>query len=145
MVVTDINETALENTRLNFMKHSVTTAEILYSDVFNRINKNEKFNIIYWLVPYFYIEEDSEVSMLEHAVLDPGYKAIERFMYEAQEYLKPSGQVFMGVSIKYTNMELLNQMAQKKDLKLIVYWQRNTKASFGETDATLIEVLQKWL
>ncbi|MDE1461566.1 methyltransferase [Spartinivicinus poritis] len=97
VVAVDINEDAIKNTILNINKHQLNDrVSCFYSDVFSDINDNEKFDIIYWNIPFGKV--DADLSTLERSVFDMGYAAVQRFFTEGVKYLKPGGYLLYGFS-----------------------------------------------
>lgn len=99
---TDINEMALENANENLDKFGMQDKiTILHSDVFDGINSNETFDIIFWNHPFGHVNKSvNELEMLERAVLDPFYQSLDKYLKMAHEYLdKSGGRLFAGFSI----------------------------------------------
>lgn len=95
----DINPLAVENTLENARRLGVQDKiRVFEGDLYNPIPSGEKFNIIYWNVPFGFADPDAELSTIEKAVFDPGYKALQRFISEAKEHLAEGGKIYIGFS-----------------------------------------------
>ncbi|MCP4176954.1 MAG: methyltransferase [bacterium] len=98
VVCGDINPFAVDcvrkNAEMNNISHLIDVRE---TDVFSGIQKNEKFDTIYWDLPFVFIADDYEhKNLLERAIYDPGYQNIKRFLKEAPNYLKKAGRILVG-------------------------------------------------
>ena len=99
VVALDINPTAVKLTTENAAKHGVTKlVEARQSDVFSKLAATEKFDTIFWDLPYVYTEanQEQELTLLQRSVSDPGYRHIEMFLADAPKYLKPAGRIIVG-------------------------------------------------
>ena len=97
VVAVDINQAAVENARINATKNNVDNMEVRYSDIFSNVGKDEKFDIVYWNMPFMPATEDYEyASMLERGLFDPGYQLTDRFLREARDHLEDGGRVLVG-------------------------------------------------
>lgn len=97
VVAVDINPLAVQNTLKNVQRNNVQNLDVRFSDIYSTLEKNERFDTIYWNMPFIFMPENYEyTSMLERGLFDPGYKLIERFLREGKEYLKPNGRILIG-------------------------------------------------
>ncbi|CAF0927418.1 unnamed protein product [Adineta ricciae] len=98
---TDINKDALQNVKENANKHNVANqTTIKYSDVFNALHSDDRYDIIFWNYPFGHINKSvQELEMLERAVFDPFYESLNVYLKNANDYLKPNGgRLFLGFS-----------------------------------------------
>lgn len=113
VVATDINPAAVKNTEINIVQHCMgNQVEVRQGDVYSAVRSGERFDTIFWNTP-FGLVENQNLSDLEKAVYDPGYKATERFITEAPLYLKPGGRLLIGFSSTLGRMDLLEQLLKK--------------------------------
>jgi len=117
----DINPDAVKNTHENIQKHKLEDRiEVRLGDLYEALKPGEKFDSIFWNTPFAYIDE-GEVSDLEKAVYDPGYKSTKRFILEAKEHLKKDGRVLIGFSTTLGKFKKIEEFCQEAgfDLRLI--------------------------
>jgi release factor glutamine methyltransferase len=98
VVAVDISAAAVENARLNAQRFSVDSIiDTRQGNIFSSIRDGEKFNSIYWNLPFIYVDSDFELQSKEEVCLfDPGYKITEEFLKESHNYLLPNGRLFIG-------------------------------------------------
>lgn len=113
---TDINNNALQNAKENAIKHNVIDRIIIkYSDVFNELNSNDKFDIIFWNYPFGHINKPiEELELLERALMDPFYRSLENYLKYANDHLIPNrGRLFIGFSITAGYQQVFEEIAKK--------------------------------
>ena len=97
VVAIDVNPAAVKNTQENIRLNNLENIEARGSDIFSGLKEGEKFDVIYWNMPFMYQDEEYEYSsMLERGLFDPGYILTDRFLKEAPQYLKEGGYVLLG-------------------------------------------------
>ena len=98
VVAVDINPEAVRLTRENAEINGVSSlVDARPSDVFSSIRPNERFDTIYWDLPFIYVPPDYKYSFpLEQSVCDPGYKTTKTFVVQAHRYLEHEGRLFVG-------------------------------------------------
>lgn len=98
VVAVDINPNAVENVRANTELHGVEQiVTALEGDVYSTIGKGERFDSIYWNLPFIYADDEFEFrSVLERSLFDPGYRKTAEFLSSAGRFLKPRGRVYAG-------------------------------------------------
>jgi|SRR3989344_323883 len=103
----DLNSNAVENTRKNALLNGVhNKITVFQSDVYNSIPEGSKFDTIFWNTPFGFVEDD-KLTILERSVFDPSYKATQRFISEAKNYLNPNGRLLIGFSSTLGKLEML--------------------------------------
>jgi release factor glutamine methyltransferase len=114
VVAVDISEVAVENARLNAQRFSVdSVVDARQGDIFSSIRDFEKFNSIYWNLPFIYVDSDFELQSKEEVCLfDPGYKITEKFLEESHNYLLPNGRLFIGFG-NFGDESLLSNLCSK--------------------------------
>lgn len=110
----DINPAAVENTRQNTELHGVSErVRVLQSDVYSALRPDEKFDTIYWNVPFGFKPEGVQLTTLEEAVYDPGYRKNREFIMGAKAHLKPGGKLLMGVSSTLGDLAAVQRFAKE--------------------------------
>ena len=94
VVAVDLNPSAVKVTRENAAMHGVTV-DVRESDVFSAMT-DERFDTIYWDLPYVYAEGDECSKVLFRAVCDPEYRSINVFLKEVRNHLSDNGRIFIG-------------------------------------------------
>jgi release factor glutamine methyltransferase len=94
VTATDINPTAVENTKLNQKKLGVVF-DIRQGSVFEPIKKEERFDVVFWNHPFNYADEKI-TDMLAASVFDEKYAALNEFISKAKNHLNPNGKLFLG-------------------------------------------------
>ncbi len=97
VVAVDINEDAVENVKANKVLNNIDNIDMRFSDLFSGIKRGEKFDIIYWNMPFGEMEEGYvHENVLERSIFDPGYNILKRYLGEAPSYLTDDGYVLVG-------------------------------------------------
>ncbi|MFE0422140.1 methyltransferase [Streptomyces sp. NPDC058953] len=96
----DINEKAVANTVANAERHGVSDrVRALHSDMYTALGPTERYDAIFWNVPWTYVEESYALSTdLHSAVFDPGYQGQARYLAGAPEHLADGGRLLLGTS-----------------------------------------------
>lgn len=120
VVSTDISPFATKNTLENIILHNLYDRIYVSSgDVFDGIRSlNRKFDTIFWSMPFSYLPPGTAISIQESQVHDPGYRAINKFFTEANEFLNIKGKLLIGFSSDIGHVELLHEFAKKNGFKL---------------------------
>lgn len=122
VVAVDINPEAVRNTLNNAKRNSVENVDARVSDIYSSILEGERFDTIYWNTPFIYVPEDYEYeSILERGLFDPGYRLTERFISEAEKYLKPDGRILFGTG-NFGDVKRFEEIARKHgySIRLVV-------------------------
>ncbi len=139
VVATDINPFASENTKLNADALGIgNLLEVFSGDVFDGIPKGRKFDLIFWALPFGFLDPGTTVTLEEMQVFDPGYRAIRKFFATASDFLKPGGQVLIGFSPDLGNPELLHELALAAGIELSVL----AETELEEKDKLRFEMLR---
>ncbi|WP_316182384.1 methyltransferase [Bradyrhizobium sp. SZCCHNRI1009] len=119
VVAIDINPDAVTNTRINASLHGVSNiVDCREGDIFEPLHDSEKFDTIFWNIPFVYIDEAYEYqSLLEKAVFDPGYRLTERFIRQAADWLVPNGRLLVGFG-DFGDIERLSNYARSSSLQM---------------------------
>lgn len=106
----DVNPEAVRNTQENAERTGVQIA-VSQSDVFSKISG--KFDVIFWALPFGYLESGENVDLVDTQTFDPGYRAIETFFKDGATRLNPSGTLLFGFSPEIGHMELITTFADR--------------------------------
>jgi release factor glutamine methyltransferase len=88
VIAMDINPEAVKNTQANIELNKLENLETRESDIFKALSLDEKFDIIYWNMPFMPIEEGYDYrNVLERGLFDPGYGITETFLRESSKHL----------------------------------------------------------
>ncbi len=125
---TDINPYALENTKLNAQKHSITPRISAFTgDVLDSISPKKQFDSIFWALPFGFLDPGVEITLEEAQVFDPGYRAIRKLFQTAKKYLKPNGRLLIGFSADLGHPLLLEEIANEFGIELRVLKEKHMK------------------
>lgn len=115
VVACDVNPAAVENTRHNAARHGVQV-DVRESDVFSALQEDERFDVVYWNVPFAYRRPDVSLSPLQEAIFDPGYQKNRAFLAGVCDHLETSGVVLMGISSTLGEQHLIDEMIAEAGL-----------------------------
>jgi GTP cyclohydrolase II len=139
VVATDISSIASENALENAQALNLQDRfKICSGDVFDGIDLREKFDVIFWALPFGFLDPGAEISNEERQVFDPGYRAIRKFISSVYSRLNPGGKVFMGFSPDLGHFDLLADIASQEGLNLI----KIDEKSMRETNSVNFEILE---
>lgn len=133
VVASDINPLAVENTRLNAVRHGVTDRlRAVHSDLFSALGEGERFDTVYWhsnfvLAPTEYRYETDH----ERAYVDPGYRAHRGYLVEAPLRLTEGGSALLQFSDR-GDVERLHAIAADCGRDLLVRHRQEFREG-GET------------
>lgn len=141
VVATDINPFAVRNIHENACYHGVLDRiDIRQGSVFAPIERDEKFDIIYWNAPFQYIEEDMPSSMLQQSICDIAYRGIQEYITSGRHYLSESGRLFLGFSSSIGSLDKLNEILQKLETATL-HWEAKEQVTRGN-DLIFYELLE---
>jgi release factor glutamine methyltransferase len=138
VVATDVNPSAVENTRLNATRHQVTDRlTALRSDLFSALPAGERFDRVYWH-SNFVLAPESYRYQAEHerAYVDPGYRSHRRYLEEAPKWLTEGGAAYLQFCDR-GNLDRLREIAAELGRELTVLHQR----CFSDGSETLRHIL----
>lgn len=141
-VAADINENAVENTRLNAERHGVADrVTALHSDLFDALDDGARFDRIFWSSNYVLAPVDYTYrSVHERAYVDAGYRTHRRFLEEAVHHLTDTGSVLLHFCER-GDMEGLEKIAEECGRELRVLRRRTVLEGQDPIEHTLLEVL----
>lgn len=136
VIATDINPDAVKNTLANAKLHQMESQiKAIQSDIFNALPPDLKFDVIYWNIPFTPTHE-TNLSLLDLSVFDPGNAFLERYLKECASFLKPDGRAYVGYSSTHGNVSKLKALAKKYNLNL------TQVAQTGSEDSIIVELFE---
>ena len=114
VVAIDINQAAVENTRLNTVRHGVAgRVRVLTSDMYDALDPSKAFDQIFWNSNFVEAPATTAYeSDLARAFFDPGYACHERYLAGARRHLRPNGRLLLGFS-DLGNRDRLEEIAKR--------------------------------
>ena len=106
IVATDINRAAVHNARKTFHLHKLKIS-VRHGDMFQSIQANEKFDVIFWNHPFHYSRKKLKSSLLQGG-FDYRYESLRAFFAGAKEHLTENGEVLLGTS-KNARLDLIKK------------------------------------
>ncbi|MEK7068345.1 MAG: methyltransferase [Patescibacteria group bacterium] len=123
VVAIDINPDAVRNTQENIKKHAFSDKmDVREGDLYDGLKEGEKFDAIFWNTPFGLVQEP-QLTDLEKAVWDVGYRSTERFVKEASQHLKPGGKLYIGFSSTLGKIDLLTKFAKEAGYRLVTIYE----------------------
>ncbi len=126
VLATDINNYAVENTKINAKHNKLKNLETQQSDVFSNIKPNEKFDLIYWNTPWVKVPKEQELEAEDFGNFDPEYDAISRFISQSKDFLNKNGSIYLGFGVEGSDEKLFENIIKKSHLKWEVVAQNNS-------------------
>jgi precorrin-6B methylase 2 len=119
VVALDINKAAVANTEANARKHGVADRiRVLHSDLFESLDPSDKFDAVFWNVPWTYVDEMFPISsQLQRAVFDPGYGGQATYIANASRHLTDQGRLFIGTA-DLGDLDLLDKVAASSGMRI---------------------------
>jgi methylase of polypeptide subunit release factors len=108
-VGSDITPEAVENAALNFKRFEIN-AEAVVSDVLDSLNKEWRFDLMYWNYPYhhdFGKQDYKDMSPIELSLRDPNYSHLDKLLATAKPFLKSTGFIIISFSFQMGNTHRL--------------------------------------
>jgi len=102
VTATDINPSAVENTRENAKNNNVSI-DVRLGDLFKPV-ENEKFDVIYWNIPFMKSEVEPSTD-LEKSILDKDDMLKQKLLNEFPQYLKKEGVLLIGYSPNFCKFD----------------------------------------
>jgi len=121
VLATDISQAAIKNCIANVNRHSLeSTVEIRESDVFSNIGPQEKFDQIFWNLPFIWTDKEPDDD-LEATLYDLHYRGLKRFLRDAREHTNPEADILLGFSDSSGQVEAVNILADEQgfDVKTV--------------------------
>ncbi|HYG65658.1 MAG TPA: methyltransferase, partial [Thermoanaerobaculia bacterium] len=87
-------------------------------DVYDPVPPDERFDLIFWNMPFGFVEPDRQLTPLQRSNLDPGYASVRRYLTEAHRHLADGGLLTLGFSMDLGRLELIEELAAGAGLKV---------------------------
>jgi methylase of polypeptide subunit release factors len=137
VLAVDWNKDALANAQRNVGLNALEALiEIRYSDVFDQLQPNETFDLVYANLPFMNCEAH---DVVESAIWDSNLYANRKYLDEVCERLNPGGQAFLTQSSFGALDDILN-MANHFNLDMI---QMASKRSYSGDIFYVFEIIRK--
>jgi 16S rRNA G1207 methylase RsmC len=125
IVSCDVNENAVANTSANLERYGISArATVLQSDVFSGLGE-KKFDVIFWALPFGYVEKETELDNVGLQTFDAGYTGIEEYFRSGASHLNRGGTLLFGFSPEIGHLELVEQLAGKYEWSLRLVSEEN--------------------
>lgn len=121
---TDISKSACENAKENVENyHMEKQVRVLHGDVFSPLSASDKFDLIYWNIPFLQIDIPvEELNDLQRTIFDPDYKSAEKYLSAVRDYLQPhSGRAYIGFSPTIGCYNKLSRIAATYNWELEIF------------------------
>lgn len=115
VVACDISRAAVENTRRNARRHGVAV-DVRESDVFSAIATDERFDVVFWNIPFAYRDPQVRLTTVEEAIFDPGFRKHTAFLTQVGSHLVPGGLALIGVSSSLGDLTTIGKVAEEAGL-----------------------------
>ena len=138
----DINPDAVKNTNDNIKLTNLSKKmKAIKSNVFSDIDPNKKFDLIFWNIPFEH-EKAPGPELIHRAFFDENFECVENYVNGALEKLTDKGRAFIGFSSEIGDINKLEEVFVKNNLKMKIHNQEIYKAG-DESDLKLemIEIL----
>jgi GTP cyclohydrolase II len=136
---TDINPFAAENTIYNANLIGVQErVKAANGDVLDGIPKDEKFDVIFWAMPFGFMDPGTNISMEDAQFFDAGYRAIRKFLKDGKNYLNKDGELLIGFSTDLGNYDLLKEICNQYKIEL----KKVAETEMQEKEVLKFEVFQ---
>lgn len=140
VVALDIDARAVENTRLNALRHGVQhLVQSRTGDLFSPLATDERFDLVFWNSS-FIDAEGEDGTLPREALYDAGYKTHARFLQEARTHLTRDGRVQLGFS-DLGSIQQLRQLASVMGSELRVRRAALAPSQYRDITYQLIEMV----
>ncbi len=125
----DINPNAVLNTKANAKLYGVAKrVKVCEGDLYLPIGQ-QKFDIIFWNTPFGYTDR-TDISILEKAVFDPGYKSTQAFVRQAKKHLRPDGRLLIGFSSTLGHLSRLKEIVKENGFSFKIIAETKSKETY---------------
>lgn len=118
VVAIDINPHALKCARRNAETYSIKNIEFRYGNLFQPLERNERFSLIIFNSPYLPSEPNEEKSWFEIAWAGgpSGRQVIDRFIEDVHKFLTDAGRVLL-VQSSLSDVDRTLQLFKEKNFQ----------------------------
>jgi release factor glutamine methyltransferase len=150
VTATDVTQQAADNIKANIDQYNLgDRMRALCGSVYQPLAKNDRFDMIFWNLPFNHIDKPlEELNAHERTLFDPGYGLTETYIKEARQHLTDTGRLFLLFSNKLGHLDRLQELAAKYgwSLQLIEAAENTLSKSYGmydEVDMTFYELIKQ--
>ncbi len=121
VLAVDINPHALECAKRNAETYSVKNIEFRYGDLFQSLQRNERFSLILFNSPYLPSEPDEEKNWfgIAWAGGSSGRQVIDRFIEDVHKFLTDGGRILL-VQSSLSNVDRTLKLFKEKNFQASV-------------------------
>lgn len=138
----DVNENAIQNTKINFAEHNLHIDARLGS-VYEPLEETEQYDVIFWNHP-FNKTSQQDIDPFFKSVFDFEYRHLETYISEGRKHLLPHGKLLLGTS-NIADLKEIEEIAQKYDYDFVMLDKvdRQTEVDGSNTDFRIYEFVPK--
>jgi release factor glutamine methyltransferase len=125
-VAVDVNPMAALNVSANAL-HWGVECRSLAGDVFAPLGPDEKFDLVFWHIPFMDLDPGEIHDPRYTAGFDPGYAALKRFLDAIAGRLTPSGQAYLGLDRTLCDFSAVEGLARARGLSFDVRAESETR------------------
>lgn len=112
-VAIDVNPMAALNVSANAL-HWGVECRSLAGDVFAPLEPEERFDLVFWHIPFMDLDPGEIHDPRYTAGFDPGYAALKRFLDAISSRLAPGGQAFLGLDRTLCDFSSVEKLARAR-------------------------------
>jgi HemK-related putative methylase len=136
VIATDVNPDAVKNTDENVKLHKMESKiTVIQSDVFAQIQPDQKFDVIYWNIP-FTPTKKKNLDLLDLSVFDPNNQLLERYLADGAKFLTPKGKIYLGYSATHGDVDKMKALAKK------YAWDVHLVVSAGDENTIIVQLYE---
>jgi release factor glutamine methyltransferase len=138
----DVNEKAIENTRINFEENGLSVDARLGS-VYGPLGSEEQYDVIFWNHPFNKTSQQDTDPFLK-SVFDFEYIHLDAYIAEARTHLFPTGKLLLGTS-NIADLTEIADIASKYgyDFVLVDKVDTETEVDGSDTDFRIYEFVPR--
>ncbi len=138
----DINEKAIENTKINFAAHNLSV-DARVGSVYEPLKGTERYDVIFWNHPFNKTSLQDTDPFLK-SVFDFEYKHLETYISEGRKHLSPEGKLLLGTS-NIADLKEIEEIAGRHGYSLVLLDKvdRPTEVDGSSVDFRLYEFVRK--
>lgn len=141
VVATDINPAAVENIRRNASEHGLDDiVDVRCGSIYEPLEANERFDLMFWNIPFLLVDTATPLSLLQRSVADPGYESAREFLVGGRKHLTSQGRLLFGFSSTVGNLDALGELARGNGIDLELFHRESNYVSQSAMDMEIFEV-----
>jgi methylase of polypeptide subunit release factors len=139
-VAIDVNPMAALNVSANAL-HWGIKCRSLAGDVFAPLDVDEKFDLVFWHIPFMDLDPGEISDPRYTAGFDPGYAALKRFLDAIVGRLAPGGRAFLGLDRTLCDFAAVEKLARSRGLTFDVRAESKTQRGNLEISFTVTQIV----